>query len=115
MSLSGRVCRLWNTLLRRKWDLLVELTLGGHRGILWFGEGQVAAWNPTAGRLASALHPAQAGELCAHQHDTRRGSTTRSQAAACSPEKVWVASAWPGRHPRRLGRNSGGLLGGGKS
>ena len=114
MSLSGRVCGLWNTLLRRKWDLLVELTLGGHRGILWFGEGQVAAWNPTAGQPASMLHPAQAGELCAHQHDIRRGSTTRSQAAASSPERVWVASAWPGRHPRRLGRNSGGLLRGGK-
>lgn len=63
-----------------------------------------------ASQPASMLHPTQAGEPCAHQHETRHGLATRSQAAASGAQRIQVASAWSGQHPRRRGRNLGGLL-----
>ena len=63
-----------------------------------------------ASQPASVLHPTQAGEPCAHQHETRHGLATRSQAAANGSQRIQVASAWCGQHPWKRGRDRGGLL-----
>lgn len=69
MNLSGQARQPWGTLLRYKQCGLSGLTLGGHRGILWFREGQGVAWSPTAscpGSRAGSVLPFSwgRGSLC---------------------------------------------------